>query len=110
LRAALENVTSSGVYEAQLSKNDGGVEKRLFGVNVPAGEGDLAIADRETIDKRLAGNRYEFQYFDELSGPDQMLAGFHLRDALLGVLVIILLVEQLLALKTSYHPASKPVR
>lgn len=112
MTAKLDDVAASGVYEVQLRPLQGGVESRDFAVNVPAGEGDLAITHREDLTRQLAGVDYQVHDAADMALDDQHLAGFQMSDALFGALIAMLLAEQLLAYLASFHvaPARGPSR
>ncbi len=103
LTAKLENVSESGIYEAQLQPLNGTLERRDFAVNVPDGEGDLAITPSSDLTRQLAGIDYQMHDAADMALDSQQLAGFQMGDALLGSLIVLLLVEQLLAYLASYH-------
>ena len=103
LTAKLEHVPTSGVYEAQLQPATGPVEHRVFAVNVPAGEGDLAITPNPDITRQLAGIEYQMHDAKDMALNSQQLAGFQMGDALLVALIVMLVLEQLLAYMASYH-------
>jgi hypothetical protein len=81
------------------------METRPFAVNVPAGEGDLAIAQRTDLTRQLAGIDFQLHDAADMALDAQQLAGFQMSDALLAALIVILLAEQLLAYAASYHAA-----
>jgi hypothetical protein len=112
LTATLENVAGSGIYEVQLQTTQGGAEHRDFAFNVPAGEGDLALTARNDLAQQLAGLKYQMHDAADMAVDEQHLAGIQLSDALLGVLIVVLLGEQLLAYAASYHipPLRGPAR
>ena len=103
LTARLDDVAASGVYEVQLQPLAGGVERRVLAVNVPAEEGDLALAERPDLARQLAGVDYQLHDVSDMALGAQQLAGFQMSDALLAALVAMLIVEQLLAYLASYH-------
>jgi hypothetical protein len=103
LTATLEDVPASGIYEVRLQTADGNLETRAFAVNVPTGEGDLALAERPDLARELAGLEFQVHEATDLVLDAQQLAGFHMSDALLAVLIIVLLTEQALAYLASYH-------
>jgi hypothetical protein len=105
LTAKLENVSDSGIYEVQLQPLNGAVERRVFAVNPPVGEGDLAITPAPELTRQLAGVDYQMHDAADMALDSQQLAGFQMGDALLGGLVVLLLVEQVLAYLASYHIA-----
>ena len=96
---------ASGVWQFELQPREGDPERRLVAVNVVPGEGDLQHLGRDALARRLPGIDYEFSLASRMSGGDEQLAGFRLSDTLLYVLAVVLLFEQWLAYRTSYHPA-----
>jgi hypothetical protein len=102
-REKVANVSASGIYEVQLQTTQGDVERRDFAFNVPIGEGDLAIAHRNDLDHQLAGVEYQMHDAAAMAVDEQDLAGFQMSDALLGVLIVVLIGEQILAYIASYH-------
>jgi hypothetical protein len=103
LTARLDDVAVSGIYNVLLQPVSGGSEQRVFAVNVPSQEGDLALTDRVELGRQLAGIDYELHDASDMELNSQQLAGFQMSDALLAMLIVILLVEQLLAYLASYH-------
>ncbi len=97
----------SGVWQFQFKKRDGKDETRTAAVNVPTGEGDLHRLDREALAEHLRGIDYEFSLASQFSETEDQLAGTHLGDALLYLLIAALVSEQLLAYSASYHPRGK---
>jgi hypothetical protein len=108
LTAKLSHVVTSGVYEVQLQPKEGSPERRAFAVNVPVGEGDLQTIEREELTRQLAGVTYQFHDASDMAIDQHQLAGFHLGDALLGTLIVVLLVEQILAYVASFHVRPLP--
>jgi hypothetical protein len=85
------------------------VEPRRLAVNVEPREGDLALADSAALLAKLAPVRASFgHYDDDLGAGDASSNNFSL--LLMGVLIALLLGEQLLAYSASYHSLSPPVR
>jgi hypothetical protein len=103
LTAKLANLAESGIYEAQFQPLNGTIERRDFAVNVPVGEGDLAVTPSANLTKQLAGVDYQMHDAADMALDSQQLAGFQMGDALLGGLIVMLLAEQLLAYMASYH-------
>jgi hypothetical protein len=108
LRARLNDVEQSGVYAAQLEPREGNAESRQFAVNVPTGEGDLAITHRDELSRQLAGVDFELHDAADMTLDSHTLAGFQMGDALLVAVIVMLLAEQLLAYLASFH--ATPVR
>ena len=67
------------------------VERRDFAVNVPNGEGDLALTPATDLTRQLAGVEYQLHDASDMALDSQQLAGFQMGDALLGALVLMLL-------------------
>ncbi len=107
LGVAFHETQSSGFYEAQLTKTDGSNEIRRFAVNVDPAEGNLKHLDGPQLAARLAGVRVKLHNAGDFAFDTGQLAGFNLGESLLYASIIVLLVEQLLAYFTSYHP--KPI-
>jgi hypothetical protein len=104
LVAKVPEISTSGVYRAELTLREGGVERRDFAFNVATdGEGDLAIAGREELARQLDGVNFQIHDAADMRVGDQRLAGFQMGDTLLGALIVLLLGEQLLAYTASYH-------
>jgi hypothetical protein len=106
LSAKLEDVASSGIYEAQLQPLEGNLENRRIAVNVATGEGDLAIAERNELTRQLEGVNYVLHDAADMTLDSQQLAGFQMGDALLAAVVVMLLAEQVLAYVASFHAPS----
>ena len=96
----------SGVWRFELTTRDGKPQTRFVAVNVPIGEGQLALVDRQEIAERLRGVDYRYSLATEFSETDDELAGYRLGDALLYLLAGLLIAEQLFAVSASYHPAA----
>ena len=94
---------ASGVWEFQLLPRDQQPDKRLLAVNVASGEGDLEFLSREQLAQQLEGVDYEFSLASNMTVQKDQLAGFKLGDSLLYLLAIVLLLEQWIAYRASYH-------
>jgi hypothetical protein len=103
LTARLADVADSGVYQAQLQPLQGDVENRVYAVNVAPGEGDLAIEPVAELARQLAGIDFELHDAADMALNAETLAGFGMSDALLGVLIVTLVCEQLFAYMASFH-------
>jgi hypothetical protein len=95
----------SGIWKFTLETRDGKSQSRYVAVNVPIGEGELALLDRGELAERLRGIEYRYSLATEFSEADEDLAGYRLADGLVYTLIALLLLEQLLAVSASYHPA-----
>ncbi|MCR9199441.1 MAG: BatA domain-containing protein [Planctomycetaceae bacterium] len=93
-----------GVYRIKQYQLDGEPSERLLALNVPATESDLTAADPQQVVAQSESGHVRVvpaSTSDELSETD---AGRELRWLLIGLLTLVLLCEQLLALRLSFHP------
>ncbi len=107
MTASLEQLTTPGIYAANLTRANGENEVFRFALNAPGGESDLTRIARSEIDSLLKNVPFDFYEADDLIDAPVEEAGFNLGDYwLFFVLLILLLVgEQLLAYSASYHPS-----
>jgi hypothetical protein len=105
LSATLPGTDRAGFYQARLTRTGGKVELRHYAVNVDAAEGDLRMLAGPDLATRLQPEvKYEFfpaAAFEMAVGEE---SGHNLQDALLALLVLLLIGEQVLAWSASYHP------
>ncbi|MCA9175697.1 MAG: BatA domain-containing protein [Planctomycetales bacterium] len=94
---------SPGVYEAWIEDLDGKLSARRFALNVDPNEGDLRVVDSELMLNELRPAKPTFQYVDEMYGIVNE-SGFNPSLWIMGLLVLLLLGEQMLAYVLSYHP------
>ncbi len=93
-----------GVYTVLRFKQDESTDPLLLAYNVPTSESELAIAPTEEIRRRLgSGSRIRIQEFGNFDWIQGRQAGQEVRDLILLVILIVLLGEQLLAMRMSYH-------
>ena len=106
LRETFTETNAPGVYTVALLKQDDTKEERLYSYNVPVDEGNLEGASNDEIRKRAGEVRFDIQD----AGSFQWIQGRELGDEngvrtkLLALLVILLLCEQALACRLSFHP------
>ena len=105
LSAEYADTDTPGVYRMRLHDHNQTLEERWFAYNMPTEESELKLATTQQI-LRQVGDDTEIQIQE--AGSFQWIAG---RDArqdvrswLLALLVVLLVCEQLLAYKMSYHP------
>ena len=99
----------SGVYEATLTTRDGKALHRRFALNIDQSESDLAIAENPELRSALDPVRVRvFSVDEELDAGDD-LGRNTWSQWLLGILIVLLLIEQWLAYVLSYHPAQARV-
>jgi hypothetical protein len=107
LAASFIETGTSGFYRATLIPKDGSDEVRSYAFNVDAEEGNLAVVDGQTLASRLEGVKYDFVEAAIFQYGEDELKGKDLSQALLYVLLLVLIGEQLLAWSASYHPPAR---
>ena len=110
LAARLPAADAPGAYAARWQRADGTQRERLFAVNVAPDEGRLERIGRERLDRTLAGVPFTYENAAALQPDTQSLAGVSLVTPLLLGLLGVLLLEQLVAYSSSYHPAVRQPR
>ncbi len=99
----------AGIYEAWPTTIQGDMSPRRYAFNVDPREGDLALVDSATMLTKLAPVKATFSHFDDdVADADATANNFSL--PLMGLLIALLLIEQVLAYKASYHPLANTVR
>jgi hypothetical protein len=106
-RAVYTKTDISGFYKALLTEPSHKAEARNFAVNVDPVEGDLRALGGPDLAARLAPLKYEFEYAASYNTKLDETQGRNLGDALLLLLVLVLLLEQLFAWSCSYHISSR---
>jgi hypothetical protein len=81
------------------------MESRRFVVDVDPEEGNLAIVEPADLQRALTGLRLTLERADDVHAASADLAGLQLSDSLLLALLALLLGEQALAYRNSYHAA-----
>jgi hypothetical protein len=107
LEATLAETSVAGGYTARWRRLDGTERERLFAVNVDPDEGHLARSGREGLEKTLAGVPFTYENAASIDPGARALAGVPLVTPLLKILLGILLLEQVVAWSTSYHPSTR---
>jgi len=110
LAARLPAADAPGAYAARWQRADGTQRERLFAVNVAPDEGRLERIGRERLDRTLSGVPFTYENAAALQPDTQSLAGVSLVTPLLLGLLGLLLLEQLVAYSSSYHPAVRQPR
>jgi hypothetical protein len=98
----------SGVYDAQLNTLDGKLQHRRYALNVDPREGLLASADAAALRSALEPLKVFVIQSDQPIQAATDASGNSWSEILLGLLLVLLLVEQWLAYRLSYHPNSVP--
>jgi hypothetical protein len=104
LTASFFDTEQSGFYEAQLVKVDNSVETRRYAMNVDPVESELTAIDGQSLASRLEGVKYRFEQAAAFQSRVDESTGYNLGEAILYLLVLLLIGEQMLALSASYHP------
>ncbi|QDV30714.1 hypothetical protein Spb1_26480 [Planctopirus ephydatiae] len=99
-----------GIYSVRLTTQNQTTEEKLYAYNVPLEESQLAVITVDSLRKTMGNNEklsiHEAQDVSWIEGEE---AGSELRTSLLAALVILLLAEQWLSYRLSYHPAKGQV-
>ncbi len=105
LTALFRDTDEPGVYGVRLLDLNQIPEERLLAFNVPLQESELGLATTSDLRKRLGDNAnvriHEPGQLDWVQGQE---AGSEIRRGLLWILLALLICEQLLAYRLSYHP------
>lgn len=105
LRATYRETNQPGIYGVRLVDQSSTVEQRLLAYNVDPREGALPLLSSDELRKRIGDNRrVQIQEPGRLTWTKGDEVGSEVRRGLLWLLLAMLLVEQILAWKLSYHP------
>jgi uncharacterized membrane protein len=108
LTATFRDTDLPGLYRVRLMDLNQVPFERWITYNFPADESDLSLASTETIRKQLGDKvRVSIQEPGEFSWIAGRDIGSEVRDALLILLAVLLLAEQAMAYRLSYH--QKPI-
>jgi hypothetical protein len=99
--------SASGAYAVRWRRTDGLEREKVFAVNVDPDEGRLARSGREGLETTLAGVPFTYENAATIDPGVRNVAGVSLVTPLLAILLGILLLEQVVAWMTSYHPAKR---
>src|SRR5690606_32843792 len=105
LVTAYRDTDQPGVYTVQLKRQDQTIEPRMYAFNFPVSESNLELATTDELMNEL-GNSKQIQIqepgeFQWIQGQE---AGREITNAILLILFVLLICEQLLAYRLSYHP------
>ena len=107
LSAIFRDTDEPGVYTVRLLRQSQVSEDRLIAYNPQASEGDLGLASTVDLKKRLGNvTGVSIQEFGQLNWVEGREAGAEIRQWLLWALLALLILEQALAYRLSYHPPS----
>jgi Aerotolerance regulator N-terminal len=96
-----------GVYRVRRFDSEGTSNETWLGVNIAPGESDLTVADDQQLAPltSIDGVRILDAAAADSLGTNE--TGREIRWMLLALVIVILVAEQLLSLKMSYHPGAK---
>lgn len=104
LEAVFDETDTPGIYQVKLMSQNQAIVERWVTFNVPTDESELELATTELIRKQLGDNLdiqiQEAGEFSWIAGRD---AGQEIRFWLLISLILLLLAEQLMGYRLSYH-------
>jgi Aerotolerance regulator N-terminal len=107
LSALFRDTDEPGVYTVRLLRQSQISEDRLIAYNTSALEGDLTLASTVDLKKRLGnGAGVSIQEFGQMNWVEGRESGAEIRQWLLWALLALLILEQALAYRLSYHPPS----
>jgi len=107
LTATFRETDDPGIYTVRLLSQSQVGEDRLIAYNVSPREGDLQLATTPDLRTRLGGNRHvTIQEFGQLEWVQGKEAGSEIRQWLLWMLLVLMISEQALAYRLSYHRTS----
>ncbi|MCA9054932.1 MAG: BatA domain-containing protein [Planctomycetaceae bacterium] len=105
LQAVFRDTNEAGVYSVAMTRQDGTRETSLIACNVPADESRLLVASDEQLRRQLGETRHiEIRGTDAEDWLRVDSPGNELRVPLLVAMLLLLIVEQFLAHRFSYHP------
>ena len=94
-----------GIYEAWPLTTKGEIDLRRWALNVDPAEGDLAGVTGTDLLANLDPVKVNFHQADQYEQEEVASTGYNLSYLLMGLLVALLVGEQLLAYSASYHVA-----
>jgi hypothetical protein len=105
LQAVFRDTDAPGVYQVRLTRHDGPQEVGLIACNVPEEESRLSVASDEQLRRQLADlTHVELRALEAEAWLQPASPGNELRLPLLTALLVLLLLEQYLSYRFSYHP------
>jgi hypothetical protein len=105
--AATGETDVSGVYELQLQTLDGLTQHRRFALNVDPRESDLKLIEVAALVEALEPVQVQIDDAEQLLQEPLEARGKSWSQFLFWTLLVMLVVEQLLACATSYHPPAR---
>lgn len=102
--ASFDQTDHAGVYRIQLTTTKDLDELRKMAINIEPSEGEMRLFRRENLDTTLSGVPFHYAQASHFEADTGDTGGTNLQDAVLVLLILMLLGEQILAWSCSYHP------
>ena len=94
---------TSGIYECWKTTLAGDVEVSRYALNVDPSEADLQLVTPQALASGLDSVEIQQRSWDQFDVGSANQAGFNWSGLLMGILILVLLTEQMMAYVTSYH-------
>lgn len=104
LSATVPDATRPGVYRIKRYPTSGQVDETWIALSVPTSESNLKVADASSVESGLDSSNVRIVQAENTVGLSDSDTGRELRWFLLGSLIFVLVAEQLLSLRLSFHP------
>ncbi|MCP4505874.1 MAG: VWA domain-containing protein [Fuerstiella sp.] len=104
LAVSVPQANRPGVYRLKRFRQDGEGVETWLAMSVPSTESDLAVADAAVVEALSESGHVRVIAADVAGGLSGSDAGREMRWLLLGLLIFVLVCEQLMSLRLSFHP------
>lgn len=105
LLSTFRETDQPGVYAVQLKRQDQTLEPQMYAFNFPVTESNLELATSDELKDELGNSPLiQIQEPGEFQWIQGQEAGREITNSILVVLFLLLICEQLLAYRLSYHP------
>jgi hypothetical protein len=104
LGVTVQQAERPGVYRIRRFRSEGAVADLSIAMNVPVTESALTLAAAEPFAQSPELSHVRILTADAATALGGASAGRELRWVLLGLLVVVLIAEQLISLRLSFHP------
>jgi hypothetical protein len=100
-----KNTDEPGVYGLVFKRQDSAEETRRYAYNAPEAESRLTLSPTDAIKRRLGPDvKVQIQEVGDFNWVHGTESKSEIHDYVLAILLVILLAEQAMALRLSYHP------
>ncbi|MEZ6128090.1 MAG: BatA domain-containing protein [Planctomycetaceae bacterium] len=107
MAVSIPQASRPGVYRVKRFPVEGESDETWLALSVPATESDLTAADATAVQQQANLNNLRVIAADTAAGLSASDAGREMRWFLIGLLITVLVCEQLLSLRLSFHPEVK---